>query len=162
MKKVQIGFIIALAVLIGVGAGLLIWLLHSNDNFVQDVELESEGVTTKDLVYPAENFLPGQTREYELSLHCAEAGDFSVTFACKNTGSGTLWQYLNIEIVYGELSKEVPFAELYAGTKLNFDVTIEKDVPLRFTIRYKMPSDVGNEAQKEVADFVLNMTAKRK
>ncbi len=162
MKKVQLGFIIVLVFLIGVGAGLLVWLLHSNDNFVQDVELESEGVTTKELAYSAENFLPGDTREYALTVHCAEAGEFSVSFSSKSTGTGVLWQYLDIEIVYGELSKEVAFAELFEGSALNFDVTLEEEVPMRFTIRYKMPLGVGNEAQKERADFVLLMTAERK
>lgn len=162
MKKVHLGFIIVLVLLIGVGAGLLIWILHSNDNFVRDVELESEGVTTKELVYTTENFLPGQTRDYSLSVHCSEAGDFSVSFSCKSTGTGVLWQFLDIEIIYGEISKEVAFAELFEGSALDFDVSLEKDVPMSFTIRYKMPLDVGNEAQKERADFVLLMTAERK
>ena len=162
MKKVLLGFIIALVLVIGVGVGLLVWVLHSNDSFSQDVELQTEGVTTQELVYTAENFLPGQTREYTLIVHSAEGGDFSVSFSCESTGTGVLWQYLDIEIIYGEVSKEVAFAELFDGSVLDFDVSLEKDVPMSFTIRYKMPLGVGNEAQKGRTDFILLMTAERK
>lgn len=162
MKKLHLAIIITLLVFIGVGVGILIWVLLSNETFVRDVELESEGVTTKELAYSAENFLPGQTREYALTVHCGEAGEFSVAFSAKSTGEGTLWKYLGIEIVCGEVSKEVALTELFEGSSLGFDISLQEDAPMRFTIRYKMPLDVGNEAQKERADFVLLLTAERK
>lgn len=162
MRKVHIAIIISLTILIGAGVGILIWVLRANRSFVQDVELKSNGTTTQMLSYTAENILPGQQREYDLFVHCAEDGDFSLTFSGERTGEGELWKYLDLEIVCGEETKSAPLSALLEeNSTLHFEIALEQDVPMHFIIRYVMPLNIESEAMGERADFILLLTAKR-
>lgn len=162
MKKVYLVLIMALAVLTGTGIAFLVWGLRANETFIRDVELTADGVTTETLSFTAENFVPGETREYTVTVHCAEAGEFVVTFSYESAGEGDLWKYLDVGIRCGEVTKEAAMAELHGGAELKFEVELKEDEPFLFTVRYTMPLDVGNEAQRESADFALLLTAERK
>ncbi len=161
MKKFHLAIVIVLSVFICAGIGIFIWVLLANRDFVQDVELEANNTTTKELSFTAVNFNPGDTHEYAVSVHCGETGDFAVTFSSENVGEGELWKYLDIEIVCGEDAKSLPLAKLIEGEKLSFDISLTEDVPMCFTIRYSMSIDVGNEASKTSTDLALTLTAER-
>ena len=162
MKKIYIFLIVLLVLMIGAGAFLLIWELRSEETFVIDVEFAQEGITEKALTFTAENFLPGETREYTVNVRCEEAGEFHVEFSCVSKGEGTLWEYLNIEISCGDNKNEIKFADMYNGEILSLDISLNADETTGITVRYKLPADVGNEAMKQSADFVLLVKAERK
>lgn len=141
--------------------GLLIWGMVANNGAMREVTLEQKGETVEELSFSAENFLPGEVKEYTILLHGDAGGEFDVTFTANPSTEGTLWQYLDFEIVYEEQSKAAPLADLFGGTEFQFDVTMG-DVPAKFTVRYKMPKEVGNEAENLGSDFSLTLSAKRK
>ena len=152
--------LISLAVLFGIG--LLIWVLVAKDDTVREVTLESEGDTVAELSFTAGNFLPGDVKEYTILVHSDNGGEFDFTFTASPTSQGTLWKYLDFEIVYEGQSKAASLAAMFDGTAFEFDVTMNGKEPAKFTVRYKMPREVGNEAENLEADFSLTLSAKRK
>ena len=151
--------LVSLAVLFGIG--LLIWVLVAKDDTVREVTLESEGDTVSELSFTAGNFLPGDVKEYTIIVHSDNGGEFDFTFTASPTSQGTLWKYLDFEIVYEGQSKAASLAAMFDGTAFEFDVTMNGQ-PAKFTVRYKMPKEVGNEAENLEADFSLTLSAKRK
>lgn len=161
MKTIYRIFTIIMIIAVGAGVGLLIGVLLTNDQTVRRVELESEGDTVRDLAFSAEDFLPGDVKEYTLLVRGDAGGNFDMSFTCENVGEGKLWQYLDMEISYGSVKKEVAFAELFEGTELHFDVELEDGDTAEFAVRYKMPIETGNEAERQTADFILRLSAQR-
>ena len=161
MKKVYLIFIVIVLVLIACGTGILIALFHANDEMIRKVELESEGNTERELAFSAENFLPGDVREYTVVVHCEKGGEFRISFTCRSVKESELQNYLTVEIGCGEVRKQVALADLFGGVSLGFDVAIQDGATAEFTVRYEMPVTVGNEAQGKTADFLLVLSAQR-
>ncbi len=162
MKIINRILIVLISLAVCVGIGLLIWVLVAKDDTVREVTLNSEGDTVEELSFTAENFLPGDVREYTILVHGEAGGEFDFTFTASPSSQGTLWKYLDFEIVYKEQSRSASLAAMFDGTVFAFNVTMDGKESAQFTVRYKMPKEVGNEAENLESDFSLTLSAKRK
>ena len=161
MKTLNKVLIVIAYLAVFVGIGLFIGVVVSDDLTMREITLDKEGETIRELTFAAENFRPGDVKEYTVIVHGDAGGEFDFTFKADTPPQGTLWKYLNFEIAYSGQSKAASLAAMFEGTEFEFDVKIDKE-PIKFTVRYIMPKDVGNEAENLETEFSLILSAKRK
>lgn len=161
MKK-SIGILIlGLSVLLLTGLIMFVVITSLQNEFVKSIRLQENGITEEKMEITGLNLKPGDQREYELTYSCSGGGTYDLAFVFKTTKAGGMEQYIVVELECGDRKVTVPFAEILEDergieTTLYLDEKKEDVVYLRF----RMPVEVGNEAQGTTTDFQVIMTAK--
>ncbi len=151
--------LVTLSVLILVGVIMIYFLLNSQRE--QDmicIELAEEKCKTVSFEAPC--LIPGSSSEYKISLLGKIEDDYRVTLGFSEEAALLLGQYacIRIETEEGVLC-DAPLASVLDRSDLFFDCHLTRGEGYHIKIIYYMPVEVGNEAQKTEADFILTFTA---
>lgn len=158
-KKLTYVLILSLTVLTAVGIVLGVQIQNNHNEFEKSITLTESGETKETLEINISGLYPGKRAEYTIRL--GGNGSFAVSLKFNSGNDVALAQYLNMEIeLDGKLLDDGTLSEFLDGEALVFDCETNSKNPAKLVIRYTMPLDVGNEAQKTVADFKIDLTAK--
>ena len=155
-KAIMIVLIVAAIVMI-LGSVFLFIHISSRDNLNYDIHINSQGEAEKVLSIQALNLAPGQTRQYTLNLLSQSAKEYRIRLNFIPKGSGTLQNFITVEIKAGDVAVTRPLHELFDGTTVDIDSRGADKI----FINYIMPENVGNEAQGAQASFDIRLTVSR-
>ena len=158
--KLKIFFPIAAAVLLLVGAGLLaVILLTPNNDFVKDITLKDNDITSETLNFSANGLKPGDEREYTLNINGKSAGSYKLYFDFVESQSGALKDFVNVTLLYGDKGETYALSDLLNGAAVCINCNVGVTSGAVIKVIYSMPIGVGNEAQNATTDFAINLTA---
>ena len=151
-----------LAVLIVVGAVLSSHFLTSSINKeifeITLTEEKTEAVEFNDL-----RLLPGEEAKYTVLLTGKATDKYNVEIVFSEKAESPLKDYVYVEITFEkETICSKPLSELLAGEALILSLDLKRNEKKNLEIIYRMPDEIGNEAQSASADFELLITSTNK
>ena len=149
--------VVSLVILIGTGVtGYM--LLNLDKREIIEVNIGEDG--SESVEFSSINIKPGDTDEYVLALTSQLPGDCILTLDFDEIEEGKLKQYIDVKIEFeGETLYEGKLEDLFEEeTVLTKGCRIKKRTQYELKVTYSMPLEVGNEAKRTVADFLLNIT----
>ena len=160
MKNSSINILIVAMILFAlISIMLSVFLEEAHDEFKETVTVNSDGVTEETLTVRGLSLVPGQEQEYEVGLRCMASGSYFISFQFIEKVDGGMKEFIYLTITSGDTT--VYSGELAAlidtQVRVGFDGYLNADDPLKITINYKMPIDIGNEARNTFADFDINL-----
>lgn len=162
IKTLQI-LIIALSLLIVLGIVLGITIKNSHNDFEKNITLGETEETSETLDVSLNGFYPGLSKEYVVNLCCAVDGIYEVSLVFVKKGEGTLENYIETVIeVDGKQVGESLLKSYFDGEIVQFSCNLSKSEKVKLVTRYIMPQEVGNEAQRAISDFSLDVTVSKK
>ena len=159
-KKTAYILISIITAMIVAGIGILIYI-HKAGRDSLEIKVRENGETEERLEMFALNMKPGEAEEYELILISESEGEYEVSLSFEERESGELKKYVRVEIESGEEKIEKSLEELLRGEEAKIGVRFEEEKRRQVVIRYKMPEEVGNEAQGTEAKFDIVVRAER-
>ena len=148
--------VMVVTALIGVGIALYI----QNYKIGDKIEISSDGVTTKTLEVNDLNLIPGQEKEYVLNLNFDDYGKYYLTITFSNLKNGsTLQNFIDVSVTIGSQTASGSLADYFTPDgKIKFDYVLTDGRGEDLKILFKLPAEVGDEAQGAVAKFDINLT----
>ena len=160
MKKLVNILIISLAVLTIAGISIGIVVLNDQSGFEKDITLSENGTTKEELSVNLEGLYPGQSAEYTVHFGGKSADMYDLELSFTAGESTELAQYILLEIeLNGESISSRNLNEYLGGETAELPLRIDAGGEATLVLRYSMPSEVGNEAQRLTADFTVDFTA---
>ncbi len=161
MKKSISMLIIGLVMLTLIGLMLFVVITATQNDFSRSFRLQENGITQEKLEIDGLDLKPGDSREYELIYLCDGGGNYDLTFDFELVTSGGMEQFVVVEVEYANRKVTVPLADLFQEeNSIELTLHLTTDVEEKVYLRFAMPQDVGNEAQRTTVDFWVQMTAK--
>ncbi len=152
--------ILAVLTVSGVILGFSILKAHKNTDVQATIEID--GDTRETLGVSLTGFYPGRKQEYTLNLVYNVKEEYETTLIFEKTDGGSLENYIKTEIeVAGEQIDSGLLETYLGGETVSFSHRPASSKPVKVVIRYTMPLDVGNEAQKTSVDFNILFTTKK-
>lgn len=159
-KKWAYALIISFVVLVIAGIVIGAVVLDSQRSFRKDITLSQGGVTKEELSVSLEGMYPGQSVEYTIHIGAKAAAFYDVELSFRAEDEIALAPYVEVEVVLrGKSVAEGSLQEFFGGEPLRLALEIDEDETADIVLRYKMPIDVGNEAQRLTADFQVDFQA---
>lgn len=133
-------------------------LLNLDKREIIEVNIGEDGSETVE--FSSVNIKPGDSDEYVLALTSQLPGDCVLTLDFEEIEKGKLKQYLDVKIeMEGETLYEGSLEDLFEEENvLTKRCQIKKRKKYEIKVTYSMPLEVGNEAKRATADFLLNIT----
>ena len=162
-KKNRVAYVVFAALICLIAVALVravyIWSQPKADGDIR-VQLKTNGVTSETIEFEGLQMLPGQSREYTLTVEASEAGLYELNFDFIGDGETVLVKYVSVALYCGEENvKELALQDALQGEPLTITKWIETSEPIDLTIRYTMKEDAKNDAQGTTADFEVKLTA---
>ncbi len=155
--------IVALLLLACMAVVLIVFVEDVHRKFGENIAVSSDGVTesikeVKDLMLN-----PTESKEYSVNLVCEATGKYAIALEFIEKIDGGMKNFVDVTVKLGaDVVYEGSLAELLdGGERIEFEGTLEDDVPLPVSVCYMMPYDVGNEAQGTSADFNVKLTVEK-
>ena len=149
-----------MCVLILLTCFLLYYLRNAQRNTT--ITLTENGIVNTELKTDFGTLLPGQSSEYTLNFKCQDKGAYRFSFVYTAKEKSPLASYVTVELDDGEERKASGnLGELLSGERLVTTYTFTESITTSMTVRYKMASDVGDEAQGANLDFDLKLTVEK-
>lgn len=163
MKKSTITSIalIGVCVLILAGTGLMTYFVANPDR--GDVISVDVGKPSGDTVaFDDLTLLPGESKEYEISLGGDIKSDCDITLKFEEKGGKDLKKFVYAKVEYNGKNiygKDMLLSELFLADEKKFPCELSDGEEHVLKITYYMPVSVSNEAENADADFVLHIVA---
>jgi len=160
VKNIFLKFVLIFSLCICAASG--VWLLVESSNAHNDltenvIYINEETTTQKTFEYCDLSLNPGGVSIYHIDLVCGAEGDYSIRLDFEDKG-GKLKEYIFVVVVFdGQFVTEVALTEAMQNG-IEMDGFLSKDQAKKLTIKYIVPSYVGNEAQGKAAQFDLTVT----
>lgn len=165
-KKVR-ALIYIMAVMIIFGATLtIIMLFRSCGGGNQNIYVKI-GETNVTQIQPIKlrGLYPGSKEEYTLNITAEIPTRYNIDFMFKTIEDGGLRDFIDVEVTFDNVM-------LYNGTlsdlldsddvKVGIETNLDERIPIQIKISYKMPREVGNEAQGKSILFDINIIPEMK
>ena len=151
--------IVALLVIGAMAVMLILFIDKAHDDFKEDVKVNAEGVTLETLTVKDLKLTPNESKEYTVNLTCAASGSYYISLDYEEIKDGGMKSFVDVIVKCDE-------AEVYNGSLtelldngriIKFEDELHATEPLVVSICYKMPYNIGNEAQGTYADFKIDL-----
>lgn len=159
-KKYVLPIVIVALLLVGV-ALLTMVLSTTNNEFVKNITLNEKDITRESLEFSANGLKPGDVREYTINLKGKSVGIYTLVFDFVEVENGTLKNFVDVAMQYGQESYTFKLSELLEGKTVSFQCRIGVKDSTVVKVIYSMAVDIGNEAQSATTDFAINLTAEK-
>lgn len=160
MKNKFLNVVLIFSLFVGLFAGgwFIVKTNSAHDEFTQNIEIETEGQTSKVLEFSKLNLKPGDKCQYTINLVCELEGDYKIILEFKDRG-GELKKFVNVSVdLQGKNLASQGLDQIFGAQKIETQATLTADEPEKLLIGYELPLTVGNEAQGAVADFEVIVT----
>ncbi len=130
-------------------------------DFFDDVVVEVNDKKTRGIDVTLTDFLPGESRTYEILLKNEGDKEYELAMRFKKSGQDTLAPFIDVTVKIGEeqlLAKKL--SEAFTSEEISLPVNLEVGSETKIEITYSMDLEVGDEAQKTEADFEIQIYAK--
>ena len=155
--------IVAFALIAMMSVMLIVFLIKAHEEFEENIKVEEDGVTEAVVAVRDLALVPTESKEYHINLVCAASGAYHITLDYTEQDDGGMKEFVEVTVkaagqtVYvGRLSELID-----GGVIVGFDGRLYADEPLVITINYRMPDDVGNEAQGTYSHFDICLKIKK-
>lgn len=105
-------------------------------------------------------FYPGTKQEYVLNITSEVPGEYSLDFIFKEIEDKGLKNHIIVSIVYDNVTQyEGRLSDLFdERTQIRLGTSLDETLPIKVTVTYSMPREVGNEAQltSTLFDIIIN------
>ena len=160
MKNKNINMLMVSFLLLGIlSIVLMVFLSDAQEKFEEDITVSANGVTEKILSVRELKLVPTDSKKYTVNLLCRASGGYGISLDFIEKADGGMKPFVNVSVkcdgltVYkGKLSDLLDSAKV-----IEFDGELKADEPLKITVAYEMPGEVGNEAQGSYADFDIRL-----
>ena len=156
MKNRSVNIMIVAFLLFGIMATIMIaFIINVHENFADRIKVNADGVTESVMKVRDLSLVPTESREYSVDMVCEASGSYHIYLDYQESEDGGMKHFVDVTVI---VSDKV----VYEGSLANlldtdevvyFEEILEADVPVPITVRYNMPREVGNEAQKTHAGF---------
>ena len=147
--------IVALLLLAIVSVMLVVFLTDAKEKFPEKITVDADGVTESILPVRDLRLNPTESKEYSVNLVCIASGSYHIYVDYEESDDGGMKHFVEVTLKFdGETVYEGSLAELIDSDKtVQFDGELEEDEAVAVSFCYRMPDEVGNEAQGTYADF---------
>lgn len=147
--------IVAFLLFVVLSVILIVFLIRAHENFEKNIKVKENGVTEAVFAVRDLALVPTESREYHINLVCEASGGYHVFLDYNEKKDGGMKHFVEVTVkVDGKTVHVGSLAELIDdGKTVTFDSELYADDPVVITVVYRMPDDVGNEAQGTYADF---------
>ena len=155
--------IVGMLLLVALSITIIVFLHDAHTEFPDRITVEAEGVTEKILNVRDLKLMPTEKKEYSVSFFCAASGRYSFDVEYVEKKDGGLKDHVIVDVLLDDKAVySGPLSELLdEDVTINFEGTLEDEVPLTVSFIYEMPRHVGNEAQGTWSDFDIKFAVKK-
>ena len=148
------------SVLILIGVAIMAYFLCVSDS-EGDWELNITANGKKMVEFDDLFLIPGEQREYTISLRSDLDGQYTLAFDPVEEGDKTLKHYARVKMeADGEIICDKLLSEFFEGEPILLQCYLTDDEAYDVKFTYYMPIEIGNEAENASADFDIIITAK--
>lgn len=138
--------------------GVLLYF-HFKQNMVMDkvtiITIKEDVV--KNLAVKIDDIAPGSENNYVINIESNDISVFNISLTFYNGDNpGNLSDYLSLSLKANDLNIEKPLKSILEDKET---IDLGRNVK-EISLTYKMPIDVGNEAQNSYANFYIDLIAK--
>ena len=153
-NKVRV-LIFIMALMIFFGAILTIIMLFQSCGANQNIYVKiAKTDVTKLQQIRLEGMYPGSKHEYTLNITAELPGTYKLGFDYEEIRDEGLKKYIYVEMIYeGVMLYQGNLSDLLGEKQISLETELNERNPIQIRIVYKMPKEVGNEAQGASMDF---------
>lgn len=157
-KKLTYIAIIVFVVLAVAGIAIGSVVLSGQNSFEKNVTLSQDDVTQEELSVSLKGLYPGKSVEYTVRFGGGAAKKYDLELAFLPKGETSLSPYIDLEVeLNGEIVSTQRLSEYFEGEAVRFVMDMKDESTSALIFRYRMPLEVGNEAQNTKADFKIDI-----
>lgn len=160
-KSVTLLMLIAFCVASMTGMGIIYYTQTAKDSFVlgEDVTLRPEGETTITQKVAELSLIPGTSKSYSVEMKCKAENTYAVKIFFTETGESALRDFTFVEAYLdGTSLGKVSLDELLEGKTFDAECKLRASSAAVLELCYTMPLEVGNEAERAVANFDVTIS----
>lgn len=164
MKKRSIYILIASLLMLGIMAVMLIVFLgKAKEDFPDSITVSENGVTESVMTVRDLKLNPTESKEYSINLVCEASGSYYVTLDYEEKADGGMKPFVDVTVkLDGQVIYEGQLLSLLDGDELiGFEAELHRKNPVKISVVYTMPYEVGNEAQGTYSDFDIIITIEK-
>jgi hypothetical protein len=148
------------SVLILIGVAIMAYFLCVSDS-EGSFELNLTANGKKKVEFDELFLIPGEQREYTISLRSDLDGQYTLAFDPVEEGDKTLKYYARVKMeIDGEVICDKLLTDFFDDDPILLQCYLTNDEAYDVKFTYYMPIEIGNEAENASADFDIIITAK--
>lgn len=156
-KKLKYTIIFSSIILIIIIILLLLILLNRKPKLKDNTIITIDDEVVESYKVEISNFFPGYEKEYKITFISDDINKYDVSIDFNNPNEGKLKEYLNIVIITKHTYLENTMNNFLTEEEIYLGKGIEEII-----IKYKMPEEIGNEAQGTSVKFNLDISITNK
>ena len=138
--------------------------LDARSEFTNSVKIDGSGYAEKEFEIRNLQLHPNESKSYTVEVAPEFGGEFEISIVYREIEDGGLKEFVHVSIaIDGKEIETCSLKNLLEG-KSNIVLlqTFDEKQPLKLTVTYIMPYEVGNEAQGAYADFDVTLIFDKK
>lgn len=152
--KIKLSLLLVCVIAAVTVAGVIFSIILLSKPYLDlEIRVNTNGETHKTLNISATDLSPGDERQYALKLLYGDKASYRINLSFIQGDGGALSDYITVDVAMQEQSKTSTLSQLLAGENVEF--VGNGDV---INIVYRMPKEVGNDAQGAKISFKIKLT----
>ena len=155
--------IVAMLLLATLSVTLIIFLADAKGDFSEDIRVNADGESETILAVRDLRLNPTESRRYDVNLRCAASGSYLMTLDYEEKTNGGMKPFVDVTVLLNDaVAYEGKLSELLdQDIQVEFLGELQEGEPTVISVIYKMPREIGNEAQATFAEFDIKLKIKK-
>ncbi|MBR3804174.1 MAG: hypothetical protein IKJ14_02350 [Clostridia bacterium] len=138
--------------------------LDARSEFTNSVKIDGSGYAEKEIEVRNLQLHPNESKSYTIEVAPEFGGDYEISINYQEIKDGGLKEFVTVSFsVDGKQVQSSSLKNLLDGkSSIVILQNFSEDKPLKLTVTYIMPYEVGNEAQGAYADFDVTLIFDKK